>query len=267
MWCEKLLLSLNRTSYDQPPRYLSISQGMYKLRSAYWKELDLYHPRFNSRDLQAAVERYFHVFSASALTTQLPKWTNIYYPLRVIAQIATCKIVLQTVRAVLFYAVFTYKLAKSRAPDDVVLAALHLLALALDICRLKRKSGDLLCDVGSAIPLLGFACEEICTNKYGDQSMISLLVLLMRIHDKEKAKNFMEAGNFNLSLLIRDILKEFAEFEPGCMIKLQKLAPELVNQLSQSIANGDINEMASASDSEKHKLKARERQAAILVRC
>ncbi|KAL2509527.1 E3 ubiquitin-protein ligase [Forsythia ovata] len=243
-----------------------MTQGMYKLRSAYWKELDLYHPRLNSRDLQVSLERYFHVFSASAFTTQLPKWANIYYPLRVIAQIATCETVLQTVRAVLFYAVFKDNLGASRAPDDVVLTALHLLALALDICQVQRKYGDLLCDVGNKIPILAFACEEICTNKYGDQSMISLLVLLMRIHKKENAKNFKEAGNFNLSYLIGDILKKFAEFEPGCLIKLQKLAPELVNQLSQSTANGDTNEMESASDSEteKRKVKARERQAAIL---
>ncbi|KAL2481549.1 E3 ubiquitin-protein ligase PRT6 [Abeliophyllum distichum] len=241
-----------------------MTQGMYKLRSAYWKELDLYHPRWNSRDLQAAEERYSRFCNVSALTTQLPKWTKIYYPLRGIAHIATCKTLLHIVRAVLFYAVFSDEATASRAPDHVLLTALHLLALALDVCQVQKESGDLLCYANDVIPILAFANEEICTNKYGDQSMLSLLLLLMRIHEKENAENFMEPGNCCLSSLIFNLLKKFAELEPGCMTSLQKLAPELAYQLSLSIPCGNINDMASASDSEKRKAKARERQAAIL---
>ncbi|CAI9783256.1 unnamed protein product [Fraxinus pennsylvanica] len=241
-----------------------MTQGMYKLRSAYWKELDLYHPRWNSRDLQAAEERYFRFCNVSALTTQLPKWTKIYYPLRGISQIATCKTLLQIVRAILFYAVFTDELTPSRAPDRVLLNALHLLALALDVCQVQKEYGDLLCNANDVIPFLAFANEEICMNKYGDQSMLSLLVLLMRMHEKENAENFMEPGNFCLSALILNLLKKFVELEPECMTSLHKLEPELAYQLSVSIHHGNTNDMASSSDSEKRKAKARERQAAIL---
>ncbi|KAI3447694.1 hypothetical protein Pfo_004359 [Paulownia fortunei] len=241
-----------------------MTQGMYKLRPSYWKELDLYHPRWNLRDQQAAEERYLRFCNVSALTTQLPRWTKIYHPLRGIAKIATCKTLLQIVRAVLFYAVFTDEPTSSRAPDGVLLTALHLLALALDVCRLHKESGDPLCYVGDVIPILAFASEEICTSKYGDQSMLSLLVLLRRMHEKETAQNFMEAGNFNPSSLISSLIKTFVELEPGCMTKLQKLSPQLANQFSHSILNDNARDTDLTSDSEKRKAKSRERQAAIL---
>ncbi|KAM3325473.1 hypothetical protein P3S67_000598 [Capsicum chacoense] len=96
-----------------------MNQGTYKLRTPYWKELDLYHPRWNSKELQVAEERYMQFCNASALTSQLPKWTKIYPPLGGIAKIATCKTVLQIVHAVVFYAVFSDKSNASCAPDDV----------------------------------------------------------------------------------------------------------------------------------------------------
>ncbi|KAK4432355.1 E3 ubiquitin-protein ligase PRT6 [Sesamum alatum] len=241
-----------------------MTQGMYKLRSMYWKELDLYHPRWNLRDQQIAEERYLRFCNVSALTTQLPRWTEIYPPLRGIAKLATCKTLLQIVRAVLFYAVFNDKLTTSRAPDGVLLTALHLLALALDVCRLHKESGDRLCYVGDVIPILAFASEEICTSKYGDQSMLSLLVLLMRMHEKENAQNFVEAGNFNLASLVSSLIKTFVELEPGCMTKLHKLAPQLASQFSQSILSENTRDKGSASDNEKRKAKSRERQAAIM---
>uniref|UniRef100_A0A5B7BIP5 E3 ubiquitin-protein ligase n=1 Tax=Davidia involucrata TaxID=16924 RepID=A0A5B7BIP5_DAVIN len=244
-----------------------MNQGMYKLRQAFWKELDVYHPRWNSRDLQFAEERYLRFCGASALTTQLPKWTKIYYPLNGVARVATCKVVLQIVRAVLFYAAFTDKSTASRAPDGVVLTALHLLSLALDICLLQRESSDQSCYFSDSIPILAFAGEEICTglgNRYGDQSLLSLLVSLMRMHKKEKPDNFMEAGSFNLSSLIESLLKKFAEIDSGCMTKLHKLAPEVVNNLLHSDPNSCTNNMGSSSDGDKRKAKARERQAAIL---
>ncbi|KAK4392246.1 E3 ubiquitin-protein ligase PRT6 [Sesamum angolense] len=181
-----------------------------------------------------------------------------------IAKIATCKTLLQIVRAVLFYAVFNDKLTTSRAPDGVLLTALHLLALALDVCRLHKESGDQLCYLGDVIPILAFASKEICTTKYGDQSMLSLLVLLMRMHEKENAQNFVEAGNFNLAPLVSSLIKTFVELEPGCMTKLHKLAPELASQFSHSILNKTARDKGSASDNEKRKAKSRERQAAIM---
>ncbi|KAL3622662.1 hypothetical protein CASFOL_033479 [Castilleja foliolosa] len=243
-----------------------MTQGMYKLRSSYWRELDLYHPRWNLRDQQAAEERYLRFCNVSALTTQLPKWTKIYQPLGGVAKIATCKTLLQIVRAVLFYAVFTDKPDTSRAPDGVLVTALHFLALALDVCHSHKESGDPLCYAGDVIPVLTFAGEEICMNKYSEQSLLSLLVLLMRMHEKEIAQDFMEAGNFNLSSLISSLIKSFVELEPGCMNKLQKLAPQLANQFSYSIIDDNAMDTDLTSNNEKRKAKARERQAAIMVR-
>lgn len=237
---------------------------MYKLRLPYWKELDLYHPRWNSRDLQVAEERYMRFCNASALTTQLPGWSKIYPPLGRIAEVATCRTVLQIVRAVVSYAVFSDASNASCAPDGVLLRALHLLSLALDICHAHRESGEHSCSNGDVIPILALACEEISVGKFGDQSLLSLLVLLMRKHKKENY--FVEAGMLNLLSLVESVLKKFAELQPECMKKLQDLAPDVVNQLSRSFPAGDMNSFKSVSDSDKHKAKARERQAAMLVR-
>ena len=59
-------------------------------------------------------------------------------------------------------------------------------------------------------------------------------------------------------------MKKFAEIDSGCMNKLQKLAPEAVSHLPQAFQNNDTNASRSASDGEKRKAKARERQAVIL---
>lgn len=243
-----------------------LNQGMYSLRWTFWKELDLYHPRWNPKELQGAEERYMRFCSVSALTTQLPRWTKIYHSLNGVARIATCKMVLQIVRAVLFYAVFTDKSTTSRAPDWVLLTALHLLSLALDICSVQKESGTQLCYVGDLIPMLAFAGEAIGggrNDRCGEQSLLSLLVSLMRMHKKENLYNSMEAGNCDISSLIESLLKKFAEIDSGCMATLQKLAPEVVNHLSQPIMNSG-SMLGSASDNDKRKAKARERQAAIL---
>lgn len=237
---------------------------MYKLRLPYWKELDLYHPRWSSRDLQVAEERYMRFCNASALTTQLPGWSMIYQPLSRIAEVATCRTILQIIRTVVSYAAFSDKSNASRAPDGVLLTSLHLLSLALDICYAHRESGEHSCCEGDVVPILALACEKISVGRFGEQSLLSLLVFLMRKH--KKVNDFMEAGMFNLSSLIESLLKKFAELQPECMDKLQDLAPEVVNQLSRSFPSDDTNSFRSFSDSDKRKAKARERQAAILVR-
>ncbi|KAH7866689.1 hypothetical protein Vadar_023643 [Vaccinium darrowii] len=247
-------------SYSSPS---GMNQGMYKLRLQYWKELDLYHPRWNSRELQVAEERYLRFCGASALNTQLPKWSKIFSPLSGVARVATCKMVVQIVRAVLFYAVYPDKATASRAPDVVLLTALHLLSLALDICFWQRESGDRLCYIGDSIPILAFADEGVCTRS-GDQSLLLLLVSLMRMHRKDKPDNLLEAGGFNISSLVDSLLKKFVELDSGCVSKLQKLAPEVVNNLSHSGPNGGIGLSGSTSEGDNRKAKARERQAAIL---
>ncbi|KDP35634.1 hypothetical protein JCGZ_09072 [Jatropha curcas] len=242
---------------------------MYSLRWTFWKELDLYHPRWNSRELQVAEERYLRYCSVSALTTQLPRWTKIHPPLKGVAKIATCKVVLRIIRAVLFYAVFSDKVTETRAPDDVLIMALHLLSLGLDICFQRRERMDMSPLTGGSIPLLAFACEEIregLNYGAGNQSLLSLLVSLMRMHKRENLDVFLEADSCNLSSLIESLLKKFAELDSSCMIKLQQLAPEVVIYLSQSISTSAFQSLGSASDSEKRKAKARERQAAVLAK-
>ncbi|VFQ88675.1 unnamed protein product [Cuscuta campestris] len=238
------------------------NQGMYKLRLPYWKELDLYHPLWKSRDLQVAEERFMQFCNASALITQLPKWTKIYPPLGGIARVATCRTTLQIIRACLIYAVFPNKSNGSRAPDDVLITALHLLSLALDIFYALKESDNNTCNEGDVVPLLAHACEEVSISKYGDQSLLSLLVLLMRKY--QGGNDYVYTVSLNLSFLVESLLKKIVELEPGCMTKLQSLSPGLTNQFLQSFPYGDVNGLGSLSDSDKRKAKARERQAAVL---
>ncbi|XP_027353527.1 E3 ubiquitin-protein ligase PRT6 isoform X2 [Abrus precatorius] len=249
--------------YSNPSGF---NQGMYSLRRRFWEELDLYHPRWNSKDLQVAEERYLRFCSVSAQTTQLPQWTKIHPPLKGIARIATCKVVLHIIRAVLFYAVFTFKSADSRAPDIVLLPALHLLSLSLDICFQQKESSENMCDDVLQLPIIAFSGEIIESSfcGVGEQSLLSLLVLLMEMHRKENVDNFVEAGGCSLSTLIESLLKKFAEIDDRCMTKLQNLAPEVVSHISECVPSKDSSVLLSASDSEKRKAKARERQAAIM---
>ncbi|XP_052173554.1 E3 ubiquitin-protein ligase PRT6 [Diospyros lotus] len=244
-----------------------VNQGMYKLRLQYWKELDLYHPRWNSRDLQIAEERYFRFCRTSALTSQLPRWIKIYNPLASIARLATCRVVLKIVRATLFYAIQADNSTASRAPDAVLLTALHLLSLALDICFQQRESGDLFYCSGDSVPILAFAGEEVCVelnNRSAGQSLLSLLVSLMREYRKEKLGNSLEAGGYDLSSLVESLLNKFAELDSGCMTKLHKLAPEVINHLSRSGSSSSMDLGGSATEGDNRKAKARERQAAML---
>ncbi|XP_061343240.1 E3 ubiquitin-protein ligase PRT6 [Gastrolobium bilobum] len=249
--------------YSNPSGF---NQGMYSLRWPLWKELDLYHPRWNSKDLQVAEERYLRFCSVSALTSQVPQWTKIHPPLKGIARIATCKVVLQFIRAVLYYAVFTFKSAESRAPDSVLIPALHLLSLSLDICFQQKGSSENTCHDVAQIPIIAFSGEIIDENSSydGELSLLSLLVLLMERHRKENEDNFVQPGGCSLSTLIESLLKKFAEIDDRCMIKLQNLAPEVVGHVSEIVPTRDSSVSLSASDSEKRKAKARERQAAIM---
>ncbi|KAK8542025.1 hypothetical protein V6N13_137400 [Hibiscus sabdariffa] len=252
--------------YSNPSGF---NQGMYSLRWAYWKELDLYHPRWNSRDLQVAEERYLRFCGVPAMTTQLPKWTKIYPPLEGVAKIATCRETLKIIRAVLFYSVFTDKCTESRAPDGILVTALHLLALALDIYLQQNRSGGVERHIGDSNSILAFASEEITESlNYGagKQSLLSLLVALMRMHRQDNVKSYMESSNCNFSPLIESSLKKFAEVDSQCMTKLQQLAPEVVSHLSESTSNTERSTPGSASDGEMRKAKARERQAAIMAK-
>jgi hypothetical protein len=177
-----------------------MKQGKYVLRKTFWKELDLYHPRWNSRELQIAEERYYRFCKVSALNAQLPQWTHVFRPLHNISKIATSKAVLQIVRAVLFYAVYSDPLSVSRAPDNVLVTGLHLLWLALDICESesKRYANQYGMDIvqhddeswvvlssyaEEAFPILTYSTELVppVSGKVKNESMLTLLVSLMHL--------------------------------------------------------------------------------------
>ncbi|XVF08093.1 hypothetical protein REPUB_Repub06bG0196400 [Reevesia pubescens] len=265
---EQLQEILDRVAlYSNPSGF---NQGMYSLRWAYWKELDLYHPRWNSRDLQVAEERFLRFCGVPAMSTQLPRWTKIYPPLEGVARIATCRETLQIIRAVLFYSVFTDKFTESRAPDGIVMTALHLLSLALDIYLQQNGSTGVERHIGDSNSMLAFAGEEISESlnyAAGQQSLLSLLVALMRMHRQENQNSYLESSHCSFSPLIESLLKKFSEVDSQCMTKLQQLVPEVVCHLSKSTPNSDRrSKSGSASDGEMRKAKARERQAAILAK-
>jgi len=238
--------------------------------------LDLYHPRWSSSDLQVAEERYLHFCKVSALNAQLPRWTAIFEPLDTIWRIATSKSVLQIIRAVIFYAVFTETSSLSRAPDGVLITALHLLSLALDICEAKlscdrRSCMDTSYQSDGLFPILAYASEEFdtgATNEvfWKNQSLLSLLVSLMRKHKEESAYNYAEIRQCNISSLIEDLLKKFAQISPTCLDNLKRLAPEMIFQMPHHSVTTAMDTSPSTSDMEERKAKARARQAAIMVR-
>lgn len=259
-------------------------QGKYSLRHAYWKELDLYHPRWSYRDLQIAEERYFRFCKVSAHNAQLPQWTHIYSPFATISRIATSKTVLEIIRAVFFYAAFADVSPISRAPEGVLITALHLLALALDVlCSQSNMSVnnydpdsvsfmEVLHNQEGLSSLLSHATDlldvtlqcksDVCKN----QNMLSLLVLLMRKYKEEDDKDNSEMRHCNISLLIETLLKKFAELNNDCLIVIQNLAPEMVPQMLKHPAHVPAESLATTSDAEDRRAKARERQAAIMVR-
>ncbi|XP_068635271.1 E3 ubiquitin-protein ligase PRT6-like [Aristolochia californica] len=258
-----------------------LKQGKYSLRRQYWKELDLYHPRWSSRDLQIAEERYLRFCKVSPSTTQLPQWTKIYYPLHPISTIATSRTVLRILRAVLFYSYCSEHPALSRAPEGVLLSALHLLSLALDICQMQKQthmdSNNVLCMDNSShedpLSFLDYACEEIDVTEYNkansqsfqkQQCLLSLLVLLMRKYKQVHEWTLVEVNQGNFSLLIENLLKRFNELHTGCMSVLQRVAPDVFGCFSKPVSSTGSQDSVSATDAEERKAKIRERQAAIM---
>ncbi|KAM3197608.1 hypothetical protein ACQJBY_072965 [Aegilops geniculata] len=217
-------------------------KGKYVLREAFWKELDLYHPRWSPRELQIAKERYYRFCKASALGAQLPQWTHALSPLRSISKIATSKAVLQIVRAVLFYAVYTDASSVSRAPGSVLVTGLHLLSLALDICESESQiSADqygmdivqhddeswvvLSSDEKEAFPILTYSTELVSpeSDKLKKDSMLTLLVSLMH-----KEKNDRTFSGCSIPSLAETLLKRFAKLSKQCMSAVRQMAPQVL---------------------------------------
>ncbi|VVB12938.1 unnamed protein product [Arabis nemorensis] len=239
-----------------------MNQGKYSLRSSCWMELDLYHPRWHSRELQSAEERFSRYCGVSALTTQLPRWRMIYPPLKGLSRIGTCKVTFQIISSALYYALQSGTSVKSRAPDGVLITALHLLSLSLDICTQQKESSIQTCCVEDPIPILELAGLDIIgmNQGTGKQSLLSLLVSLMRTRKDDGLYQIPEAGSCNMSSWIENLLKKFSAIDSVCMRVLQSIAPEVVGE-----SGFDKVSSGSTSD-EKRKAKARERQAAILAK-
>ncbi|KAK1271492.1 hypothetical protein QJS04_geneDACA021621 [Acorus gramineus] len=271
--------------YSKPS---GIKQGRYTLRKSYWKELDLYHPRWSSRELQIAEERYLQLFKVSPQTSQLPLWTRVFQALSPIYRIAMSKAVFMIIRAVVFYATFTEKTSVSRAPEGVLLTALHLLSLALDICEKQNThmgelggnadfsySDNQSCGRTSVhdkyyCPLLLYASKEIdsgSTNQSDTgkhESMLSLLVLLLGRYKKENDLDNMDSRQSSVSSLIESLLRKFAELDVHCKSSLSKLVPDIIAHLPQQPSHHTMPGSVVASNAEKRKAKKREHQAAIL---
>ncbi|KAF8048454.1 hypothetical protein N665_2507s0003 [Sinapis alba] len=239
-----------------------MNQGKYSLRSSCWKELDLYHPRWHSKELQSAEERFSRYCGVSALTTQLPRWRIISPPLKGLSRIGTCKATFQIISSALYYALQSGTSVKSRAPDGVLITALHLLSLSLDICTQQRESNIQACCVEDSIPILELAGLEIMgiNQETGKESLLTLLVSLMRTRKDDGLHQFPEAGSCNISSWIGKLLKKFSAIDSVCMNLLQSLAPEVVGQ------SGFDKVTSGSTSDDKRKAKARERQAAILAK-
>ncbi|TVU21867.1 hypothetical protein EJB05_31538 [Eragrostis curvula] len=260
-----------------------MKQGKYALRKTCWKELDLYHPRWNSRELQIAEERYYRFCNISALNAQLPQWTRVFSPLRDISKVATSKAVLQIVRAVLFYAVYKDTSSASRAPDNVLVTGLHLLWLALDICESESQIYANQCGMDivqhddeswvvlsshteEAFPILTYSAELVApeSGKIKKESMLTLLVTLMQKYKEESDITFSGAKYCNIPSLIENLLKKFAKLSKECMLTLRQMAPYVVPSTPDHTSSKES--LGFSSDSLEKKAKARERQAAIMAK-
>ncbi|XP_015697922.1 E3 ubiquitin-protein ligase PRT6 isoform X2 [Oryza brachyantha] len=259
-----------------------MKQGKYVLREAFWKELDLYHPRWNSRELQIAEERYYRFCKISALNAQLPQWTHVFSPLHSISKIATSKAVLQIVRAVLFHAVYSDPLSVSRAPDNVLVTGLHLLFLALDICESESKmyakqhgmdivqhddeSWVVLSSYAEeAFPILTYSTELVApvSGRVKNESMLTLLVSLMHKYKEDNDTSFSGSKYCNIPSLIESLLKKFANLSKECMSAIRQMAPHMVPSMPQQTS---CKQNLESSDSMDKKAKARQRQAAMMAK-
>lgn len=259
-------------------------QGKYVLRDECWRELDLYHPRWSPRELQSAEERYLRACRAPAVYLQLPRWSQPLPALQSLGQLITTARIHDMLRSIFFHVAYT----EDPSTMELLLHALHLLALALDVCKAQSKSGvktgadgihgSSSSNVEDHPPLL-LRCMERGTVGRADatatvipepQSMLSLLVFLLR---KRGNEGVQEAGSFGLGDLIKKILRNFAELDRGCMYEIESLAPEILHRVSvgttpKSSGAGDINfkDDISVSESDRRRAIARERQAAAMVR-
>lgn len=277
------------------------------LREECWRELDLYHPRWSPRELQSAEERYLRACKAPAVFMQLPRWKPPFKQLQGIGRFLTSARVHDMLRSVFFHSAFAQNQAESRAPEGLLFTALHLLALALDVCaaaanNTTAKSKDVDCP-GPAVPLFEPNKDSYGTNSCSEcdaedqpplllrsiervpvrradsaaildpQSMLSLLVSLLRKFSTGDNAGVVDVGLYNAASLIKTLLGKFAELNRGCMIEIESIAPEVLHHHSArtKLAAGGSGETsfkddAVVSEAELRRAISRERQAAVMVR-
>ncbi|KAG0593011.1 hypothetical protein KC19_1G298000 [Ceratodon purpureus] len=264
-----------------------MQQGKYVLREECWRELDLYHPRWSPRELQSAEERYLRACRAPAVFLQLPRWSQPFAALQDLGRLITTSRIHDMLRSIFFHAVY----AEDPSTMELLLHALHLLALALDVCKSQNEPGSPFLDLNSSLhgfnnssssnvedrPPLLLRCVERVTVARVDatattepQSMLSLLVLLLR---KRVNDGVDEPGAYGFGDLIKKLLRSFAELDRGCMDEIEVLAPEILHRGSVGATLkggrvGDINfkDDISVSESDRRKAIARERQAAAMAK-
>ena len=105
-------------------------------------------------------------------------------------------------------------------------------------------------------PILRYAHEKIDGK---NESMISLLLSLMRKYKEGNANIFEDSRLCDISSLIECLVIKFAKLNNTCMDELKRLAPDVMRK-------SDSEKTLQRSVSDDHrKAKAKERQAAILV--
>lgn len=279
-------------------------QGKYVLRDDCWCELDLYHPRWSPRELQLAEDRYLRACKAPAMFAQLPRWKEPFKQLQSLGRIIVSSRVHDMLRSVFFHAAFAENLSESRSPEGLLFSALHLLALALDVCAAYQNkmgvevtvTGSLSQDLntrsdGSSTPkdchvedipqlLLGSVervkvGREDGTMMEEQQSMLSILVTLFRKNSTADSLGTSDIGNYSVGGLIKTLLRRFADLNQSCMGELELLAPEVFQRTATAGAtfwagvSGDNNRKDDTlvSELDRTRAMARERQAAVMVRC
>lgn len=253
-----------------------LGQGKYVLRDECWRELDLYHPRWSPRELQSAEERYLRACKAPAVFLQLPRWKAPFVQLHTMGRFVISARVHDILRSVFFHAAYAENLSESRAPEGLLFIALHLLALALDVCALpqnKPGSGSSVAESQSPAPSSGFPSFDLNTPSYGipsptssdvqdqppllvravervlvgradgtmmaeHQSTLSLLVLLLRKFSTGDGAGVAagEASHYSVGDLIKSLLLRFAELNKPCMYEIELLAPEILHRVSAEAA-------------------------------
>lgn len=272
-------------------------QGKYVLRDDCWCELDLYHPRWIPRELQLAEDRYLRACKAPAVFAQLPRWKQPFKQLESLGQIIISSRVHDMLRSVFFHAAFAENLSESRSPEGLLFSALHLLALALDVCAAyqnKMATKDIISGAPSAdgstpngsdrenfLPLLLGAVERVKVGRADGstmeepQSMLSILILLLRKNSTTDNMATSDIGNYSVGGLIKNLLRRFGELNQSCMVQLELLAPELFQRIPAAGAAfwaGGSGENCRKDDSlvsalDRSRSMARERQAAVMVSC